>query len=63
MTWADDIIGRRRVGRTLLLPAALGHAEITGPAHVLLGYLPDLARDIDQPLTAAGYGPAVGPAP
>jgi mannose-6-phosphate isomerase len=42
---------------SLLLPAALGEVEITGPADVLFGYLPDLDRDIRQPLTAAGYGP------
>ncbi|MET9295326.1 class I mannose-6-phosphate isomerase [Streptomyces sp. NPDC003077] len=45
-------------GRTLLLPAALGRVEIPGPADVLLGYLPDLDRDIRVPLAAAGYGPA-----
>ncbi|MCA1190249.1 class I mannose-6-phosphate isomerase [Saccharopolyspora sp. 6T] len=44
-------------GRTLLLPAALERASITGPADVLLGYLPDLDRDVRRPLLAAGYGP------
>jgi mannose-6-phosphate isomerase class I len=47
-----------RLGRaeSLLLPAALGEAEVTGPADVLFGYLPDLDRDVRQPLAAAGYG-------
>lgn len=40
---------------SLLLPAALGSVEITGPADLLVAYLPDLERDIVQPLTAAGY--------
>ncbi|GAA3724543.1 class I mannose-6-phosphate isomerase [Spinactinospora alkalitolerans] len=42
---------------SLLLPAAVGRMEIAGPADVLLGYLPDLDRDVREPLTAAGYGP------
>jgi mannose-6-phosphate isomerase class I len=40
---------------TLLLPAALGSVELTGPADVLFGYLPDLERDVHAPLAAAGY--------
>ena len=44
---------------TLLLPAALGRVEIQGPADVLMGYLPDLERDVRGPLVAAGYGPGV----
>lgn len=43
---------------TLLLPAALGAVELTGPADVFFGYLPDLDRDVRGPLTAAGYPPA-----
>ncbi len=39
---------------TLLLPTALGRLEIAGPADVLMGYLPDLKRDVRKPLTAAG---------
>lgn len=54
-TWADAL-GR---AETLLLPAALGEVTITGPADVLIGYLPDLERDIRSPLAAAGYGPEV----
>ncbi|MFB4319980.1 class I mannose-6-phosphate isomerase [Actinomadura sp. 21ATH] len=48
---------REELGRaeTLLLPAALGEAEITGPADVLFGYLPDLERDVAAPLVQAGY--------
>ena len=48
-----------RLGRaeSLLLPAALGEVEISGPADVLFGYLPDLDQDVRQPLTDAGYGP------
>jgi mannose-6-phosphate isomerase len=42
---------------TLLLPAALGDVEITGPADVLFGYLPDLHRDVVAPLLRAGYAP------
>ncbi|MGY1438522.1 class I mannose-6-phosphate isomerase [Streptomyces reniochalinae] len=44
---------------TLLLPAACGHVEITGPADVLFGYLPDLDRDVRGPLLEAGYPPRV----
>jgi mannose-6-phosphate isomerase len=44
---------------TLLLPAALGRVEIEGPADVLIGYLPDLERDVWDPLGAAGYAPEV----
>lgn len=44
---------------SLLLPAALGEVEIAGPADVLIGYLPDLERDVRRPLAAAGYGPQV----
>jgi mannose-6-phosphate isomerase len=40
---------------SLLLPASLGHVEITGPGDLLVAYLPDLEQDIVQPLTAAGY--------
>ncbi|RJL35771.1 class I mannose-6-phosphate isomerase [Bailinhaonella thermotolerans] len=49
----------RELGRaeTLLLPAVLGRVEIAGPADVLLGYLPDLDRDVRAPLAEAGYGP------
>src|SRR3954454_12690884 len=53
-----------RLGRaeTLLLPAALGSFSIDGPADLLLGYRPDLDRDVRAPLAAAGYGPeAVAP--
>jgi mannose-6-phosphate isomerase len=42
---------------TLLLPAALGPFEIAGPADVLVGYVPDLERDVAAPLRAAGYAP------
>jgi mannose-6-phosphate isomerase len=44
--------------RTLLLPAALGEVRVQGPADVLIGYVPDLHRDIRAPLLAAGHGPA-----
>jgi mannose-6-phosphate isomerase len=39
----------------LLLPAVLGSVQIDGPADVLFGYLPDLQRDVLDPLLAAGY--------
>jgi mannose-6-phosphate isomerase class I len=51
--------GRLDRAETLLLPAALGLVEIDGPADVLLGYLPDLERDVRAPLAGAGYGPQV----
>lgn len=49
--------GVETLGRaeTLLLPAALGEVELTGPADVLVGYLPDLERDVVAPLLDAGY--------
>ncbi|MGA5042320.1 type I phosphomannose isomerase catalytic subunit [Streptomyces capoamus] len=52
-------MGSEELGRaeTLLLPAACGEVEITGPADVLFGYLPDLDRDVRGPLLAAGYSP------
>ena len=40
---------------TLLLPAALGQVEIAGPADVLMGYYPDLEKDVREPLSAAGH--------
>jgi mannose-6-phosphate isomerase class I len=46
-------------GATLLLPAALGSVELDGPADVLMGYLPDLERDVVRPLLSAGYSPAL----
>lgn len=52
---ATQWLGR---AETLLLPAALGEVEVSGPADLLVGYLPDLRRDIREPLEAAGYGPA-----
>ncbi|MEU3526168.1 mannose-6-phosphate isomerase [Streptomyces sp. NPDC038707] len=50
-TWSGEL-GR---AETLVLPAACREAEITGPADVLFGYLPDLDRDVRAPLLAAGY--------
>ena len=44
---------------TLLLPAALGWVEVEGPADVLMGYYPDLEKDVREPLSAAGYAPEV----
>ncbi|MFD4630657.1 class I mannose-6-phosphate isomerase [Streptomyces sp. NPDC058284] len=52
-TW-DEELGR---AETLLLPAVCQDVEITGPADVLFGYLPDLDRDVRAPLRAAGYPP------
>lgn len=49
--WSEEL-GR---AETLLLPAACREVEITGPADVLFGYLPDLDRDVRAPLLAAGY--------
>jgi mannose-6-phosphate isomerase len=53
--WAETL----HRAETLLVPAILGHIEITGPADVLVGYLPDLERDIAAPLLAAGYAQEV----
>ncbi|MFC9001138.1 class I mannose-6-phosphate isomerase [Streptomyces rochei] len=50
----NEVLGR---AETLVLPAACGEVEVTGPADVLLGYLPDLDRDVRGPLLAAGYPP------
>ncbi|RZU18281.1 type I phosphomannose isomerase catalytic subunit [Streptomyces sp. BK239] len=50
-TWSEEL-GR---AETLLLPAVCGDVEINGPADVLFGYLPDLDRDVRDPLLAAGY--------
>lgn len=59
--WRDIL----RRGETLLLPAVLGEVEIAGPADILAGFLPDIGRDVVEPLTSAGYGPdamaALGP--
>lgn len=55
--WTGEL-GR---AETLLLPAALEGISLTGPADLLLGYLPDLARDIRQPLLEAGYPPEALP--
>jgi mannose-6-phosphate isomerase len=49
-------------GETMLLPAVLSEVGISGPADILAGYLPDLERDVVEPLTAAGYGPDAMPA-
>ncbi|MGW0818804.1 class I mannose-6-phosphate isomerase [Streptomyces viridiviolaceus] len=49
--WSEEL-GR---AETLLLPAACGVVEITGPADVLFGYLPDLDRDVRGPLREAGH--------
>jgi mannose-6-phosphate isomerase len=51
----------QRLGRaaSLLLPAALGEVTIEGPADVLIGYVPDLERDVRRPLKEAGYADAV----
>ncbi|MFD5027775.1 class I mannose-6-phosphate isomerase [Streptomyces sp. NPDC058373] len=51
--WSEEL-GR---AETLLLPAACGEVEITGPADVLFGYLPDLDRDVRAPLLEAGCPP------
>jgi mannose-6-phosphate isomerase len=50
-----------RLGRaeTLLVPACCWEIEVTGPADLLVGYVPDLDADIRGPLLSAGYGPGV----
>jgi mannose-6-phosphate isomerase len=50
-----EVLGR---ARTVLLPAAVGSVEITGPGDLVAGYLPDLDHDVRAPLLAAGHGPA-----
>jgi mannose-6-phosphate isomerase class I len=49
--WAGELSR----AETILLPAAAGSVEISGPADVLVGYLPDLEHDIIEPLSRAGY--------
>ena len=51
----------QRLGRaaSLLLPAVLGEVRIEGPADALIGYLPDLERDVRGPLAEAGYADPV----
>ncbi len=49
--WSEEL-GR---AESLVLPAALGAVTLHGTADVLLGYLPDLERDVVRPLAAAGY--------
>ena len=44
---------------TVLLPAVCGDLEVSGPADLLFGYLPDLDADVLAPLLATGYDPAV----
>lgn len=53
---AGDWTGRLGRAETRLLPAALGEIAIDGPADLLMGWLPDLERDVRAPLAAAGYG-------
>lgn len=48
--------GELERAKSLLLPAKLGNVEISGPADILIGYVPDLEKDIYAPLEAAGYG-------
>ena len=50
--------GEQTLGRatSLLLPAALGEVVVDGPVDLLVGYLPDLERDVRAPLLAAGHG-------
>ncbi|BBE21131.1 mannose-6-phosphate isomerase [Arthrobacter sp. MN05-02] len=52
----EEDLGR---AESIVLPAVLGEMAIDGPADVLVGYLPDIDRNIRAPLTAAGYGPDV----
>ena len=56
MVQSDKWRGELGRARSLLLPAKLGKVEISGPADVLIGYVPDLEKDICAPLEAAGYG-------
>lgn len=41
-------------GESLLLPAALGKVLFRGPGEILVGYVPDLERDVRAPLRAMG---------
>ena len=47
-------------GVSLLLPACLGRVQIEpeGPASLLLAYVPDLLRDVIEPLRAGGFDDA-----
>lgn len=53
--WAD-ILGR---AETVLLPAALRQVQIGPPKDVLIGFLPDIERDIREPLAVASYAPEI----
>ena len=44
-------------GQTLLVPACCWEIEVTGPADLLVGYVPDLDGDVVAPLLAAGHAP------
>jgi mannose-6-phosphate isomerase len=50
-----EVLGR---AATVVLPAVTGEVTVEGPADVLAGYLPDLDRDVRDPLLAAGHGSA-----
>lgn len=50
-----DWSGELARAETLLLPASSSQVEISGPADVLFGYLPDLCEDVVEPLMQAGY--------
>jgi mannose-6-phosphate isomerase len=54
--------GRLDRARSLLFPAALGDLRIQGPADVLIGYVPDLERDVRAPLSVGGHGPTAAAA-
>jgi mannose-6-phosphate isomerase len=52
---SGDWTGTLDRAESILLPATLGSMELTGPADVLVGYLPDIEKDIVAPLVEAGY--------
>jgi mannose-6-phosphate isomerase len=52
----DDLVLPR--GATAILPADIGALTLDGDAELLVGYAPDIAVDVVEPLRSAGYAPA-----
>lgn len=55
-SWENDQIDLP-VGQTVLIPAAMQTLELTGPARLLVSYVPELEQDVLRPLLLAGHQP------
>lgn len=53
---ADGWSGILNPADSIVLPAALEGIRVTGPGDLLIAYIPDVQKDIIEPLTNAGYG-------